>query len=167
WLRKYAEQIGSFSVFDGNTPNHVLVNEYEPGQGIMPHEDGPLFYPVVSTINLGSHSVLNFYRHIDRIVAETPENKDTSTDGLGDSLNNRHSMSLLLEPRSLLLLTGDLYKSYLHGIDTITQDILDDFITNIDFCRAKLGETLTRSKRVSLTIRYVPKVIKAKFKFGK
>ncbi|XP_020893540.1 alpha-ketoglutarate-dependent dioxygenase alkB homolog 6 [Exaiptasia diaphana] len=63
WLKVYAEKIGSLPVFDGNTPNHVLVNEYEPGQGIMPHEDGPLFYPVVSTINLGSHTVLNFYHH--------------------------------------------------------------------------------------------------------
>ncbi len=24
-------------------PNHVLINEYLPGQGIMAHEDGPLY----------------------------------------------------------------------------------------------------------------------------
>lgn len=30
----------------------------------QPHEDGPLFHPVVSTINLGSHTVLDFYTHI-------------------------------------------------------------------------------------------------------
>lgn len=30
----------------------------------QPHEDGPLFYPVVSTISLGSHTFLDFYRPI-------------------------------------------------------------------------------------------------------
>jgi hypothetical protein len=29
----------------------------------QPHEDGPAFYPTVATITLGSHGVLNFYRH--------------------------------------------------------------------------------------------------------
>jgi len=37
----------------GKTPNHVLVNEYLPGQGIMPHTDGPLFHPTIATV---SHS---------------------------------------------------------------------------------------------------------------
>lgn len=27
----------------------------------QPHEDGPLYYPTVSTISLGSHTVLDFY----------------------------------------------------------------------------------------------------------
>ena len=27
--------------------NHVLVNEYAPGEGIMPHCDGPLYLPMV------------------------------------------------------------------------------------------------------------------------
>jgi alkylated DNA repair protein alkB family protein 6 len=26
-------------IFDGVPPNHVLINEYNPGGGIMPHED--------------------------------------------------------------------------------------------------------------------------------
>ena len=37
-------------------PNHVIMNEYLPGQGIMPHEDGPSYHPVVATISLGSHA---------------------------------------------------------------------------------------------------------------
>ena len=35
----------------GKGPNHVLVNEYLPGQGIMPHTDGPLFHPTIATVN--------------------------------------------------------------------------------------------------------------------
>lgn len=42
-------------------PNHVLVNEYLPGQGIMPHEDGAAYRPVVATVSLGSAAVVEFW----------------------------------------------------------------------------------------------------------
>ena len=44
-----------------NPANHVLLNEYTPGQGIMPHVDGNLFFPTITTLNLGSHTILKFY----------------------------------------------------------------------------------------------------------
>ena len=47
-------------------PNHVLVNEYLPNQGIMRHLDGPIFTPVISTISCGSHTVLNFHPPLDK-----------------------------------------------------------------------------------------------------
>ena len=42
-------------------PNHVLINEYRAGQGIMPHEDGAAYFPVVSTVSLGGSIVLDIY----------------------------------------------------------------------------------------------------------
>nr|KAG5691630.1 hypothetical protein BaRGS_023801 [Batillaria attramentaria] len=36
WLATYAKKISDLGAFEGKVPNHVLVNEYEPGQGIMP-----------------------------------------------------------------------------------------------------------------------------------
>ena len=39
--------------------NHVLVNEYGPGQGIMAHTDGPSYRPIVCTITTGSGQILN------------------------------------------------------------------------------------------------------------
>eukprot|EP00887_Chlorella_sp_A99_P000057 scaffold16.g57.t1 len=42
--------------------NHVLVNSYQPGDGIMPHEDGPLYYPAVAILSLGAPAVLRFAR---------------------------------------------------------------------------------------------------------
>lgn len=42
-------------------PNHCLVNEYLNGQGILPHEDGPAYHPVVATVSLASSAVLDFY----------------------------------------------------------------------------------------------------------
>ena len=37
----------------------------------QPHEDGPLFYPVVSTINLGSHTFLDFYHPLKKASEKT------------------------------------------------------------------------------------------------
>ena len=54
-------------LFNGKPPNHVLLNEYLPGQGIMPHLDGNLFFPTITTINLGSHTVLNLYHPLPNI----------------------------------------------------------------------------------------------------
>jgi alkylated DNA repair protein alkB family protein 6 len=31
----FTERIGKLDLFGGKQPNHVLVNEYLPGQGIM------------------------------------------------------------------------------------------------------------------------------------
>lgn len=42
-------------------PNHVLINAYEPGQGIMPHQDGPAYAPLVAILSLGAPCVLRFY----------------------------------------------------------------------------------------------------------
>ncbi|XP_037586588.1 alpha-ketoglutarate-dependent dioxygenase alkB homolog 6 isoform X2 [Cebus imitator] len=61
WLQRYVDKVSDLSLFGGFPANHVLVNQYLPGEGIMPHEDGPLYYPTVSTISLGSHTMLDFY----------------------------------------------------------------------------------------------------------
>ena len=63
-------------------PNHVLINEYEPGQGIMPHQDGSAYWPTVATVSLASATVLNIYA------------KDDNGNG-----ERRLKWSLLQEPR--------------------------------------------------------------------
>ena len=55
------DRISALGCFGEVRPNHVLVNEYLAGQGIMPHTDGPLFTPVITTITLGSHALLDLY----------------------------------------------------------------------------------------------------------
>ena len=81
----------------GKGPNHVLVNEYLPGQGIMPHTDGPLFHPTIATVTcnqhyelerellallfycfqvtLGSHTVLRLYSPIEEDGVALPWNQ--------------------------------------------------------------------------------------------
>ena len=134
--------------------NHVLLNEYQPGQGIMPHLDGPLFYPTISTISLGSTTLLNFYSE--------------AGEGEGESLQfaDRLVTSLFVQPRSLLVLKDDMYDKYLHGIEEIDQDVISDKICNLHD-PSVIGQAFPRSTRISLTIRHVPKTTKIKFKFGK
>ncbi len=69
--------------------------------------------------------------------------------------------SLLSEPRSLLVLQRDAYKSYLHGIQEVKSDKITEKIANLSFCdNVVIGQELERKTRLSFTIRYVPKALK-------
>lgn len=143
WLNKYIMKIKDLSIYpSSNLPNHVLVNEYASGQGIMPHTDGPLFYPTITTISCLSHTVLELKKN------NADDNK----------------LNILLEPKSLLVLKDDLYNKYLHSIREVTSDIISEDFVNLNNCGIKyeIGDTLIRDTRVSVTIRNVPKVLKLK-----
>ncbi|UXI16458.1 mkk7 [Sarcoptes scabiei] len=154
WLQFYTLKLKSLNVFEENLANQVLINRYEPGQGIMAHEDGPLYYPTVATINTGSHTVLNFYKKID------PNSNDCSP---------KYEFSLLLWPRSLSILQNTVYNQYLHEIEELkfdkinfdpeSNDQASKKIVNLNLIEQIDSETqcLTRSTRYSFTIRFVPK----------
>lgn len=82
-------------------------------------------------------------------------------------MSNKKVYSLLLERRSLLILQENMYNDYMHGIEELTNDIIDNNITNLKYCGTlvKNGSSLLRSKRISLTIRNVPKVSKLNLNF--
>ncbi|KAL0107038.1 hypothetical protein PUN28_015532 [Cardiocondyla obscurior] len=152
WLQKYIDKVTTLNAFEKEVvPNHVLINEYLSGQGIMRHSDGPLFYPVVTTISCGSHTLLDFYKRL-----ETTEQQQQKLE-----------FSLLLERRSLLVLQKDLYHNYLHSIAERDSDKLSEFsIKNLHMCAEKFTEQeiIKRGTRLSLTIRHVPKTSKLKLK---
>ncbi|XP_067000721.1 alpha-ketoglutarate-dependent dioxygenase alkB homolog 6 isoform X1 [Anabrus simplex] len=160
WLTMYTEKIGQLGVFGNVKPNHILVNEYLPGQGIMPHLDGPLFYPTVTTISCGSHTMLDFKRPILTDENET----DTSDHGPDTKI-----LSLLLERRSLLILQDDMYHKYMHSIAEVEDDIVTDKVANLKTCGIQYiqGQTLKRSTRISLTIRHVPRTSRFQIRLGK
>ncbi|XP_029416953.1 alpha-ketoglutarate-dependent dioxygenase alkB homolog 6 isoform X2 [Nannospalax galili] len=121
----------------------------------QPHEDGPLYYPTVSTISLGSHTVLDFY-----------EPRQPEDDSLVEQPRPppQPITSLLVEPRSLLVLRGTAYTRLLHGIAAAHVDELTatSLPPNATACRSALpGARLVRDTRVSLTIRRVPRVLRA------
>jgi alkylated DNA repair protein alkB family protein 6 len=159
WLSDCCSKISSLGVFGDRSPNHVLVNEYTPGQGIMPHQDGPLYHPIVTTISLGSHTLLDFYKSVSEAGGQ---HADASYD-------SRYTCSLLLEPCSLLILQSDMYTRYLHGIAQRRQDVLSELrVVNCSRLGRPLPDDaiLDRSTRVSLTIRHVPKTFKIKLKLN-
>lgn len=129
-------------------PNHCLINEYQPGIGIMPHTDGPAYFPVVATVSLGAPIVLDIHeRKIDNMSVNMPE------------------FRILQEPRSLLITTGRLYTDYLHGIANQEQD--GDLGPSSIANWSRLGRPelykdggYDRRVRTSLTFRDVPQVVK-------
>ncbi|XP_028386052.1 alpha-ketoglutarate-dependent dioxygenase alkB homolog 6 isoform X7 [Phyllostomus discolor] len=40
WLQRYVDKVSDLSLFGGLPANHVLVNQYLPGEGIMHHQPG-------------------------------------------------------------------------------------------------------------------------------
>jgi alkylated DNA repair protein alkB family protein 6 len=139
-----------FSKSPHRAPNHCLINEYKPGQGIHAHEDGNAYYPVVATVSLGSHIVLDV------------KPKDQAK-GAG--------WRILQEPRSLLITTGELYTECLHGISEIEVDehLHAEDVANWELLGDKEafaeGQAV-RETRVSLTFRDVRKVQKLGKAFG-
>jgi len=155
WLLSHVNKVNSLpGVYpDDKKANHVLLNEYTAGQGILPHVDGALFYPTITTVSLGSHALLDFYRPLD---------DSGGGQGINDDLESRHVFSILVEPRSLLILKDDLYNHYLHGIKEVESDTLSDKVVNLQ-SRDKPQE-MARTTRVSLTIRHVPNTKKLRLR---
>lgn len=131
-----------------STPNHCLVNRYQPGQGIMPHEDGPAYFPITATVSLRSHTVLDIYKK----------------NGQGER-EPRPAWRILQEPRSLLVTTGTMYRDTLHGISDVEldEDLRPETIVNWSMLNDRIPfetGTANRQTRISLTYRDVLKVVK-------
>lgn len=95
-IKDVAERLRSRGWFS-ETPDQVIVNEYEPGQGIAPHVDRDCFGPAVATLSLGDCWPMQFIpagRNADR--AERRE--------------------VLLDVGSILVLTGAARNKWMHGI---------------------------------------------------
>ncbi|XP_046388662.1 alpha-ketoglutarate-dependent dioxygenase alkB homolog 6 [Ischnura elegans] len=135
WLSFYLDKVWNLGVFEKLIkPNHVLINEYLSGQGIMPHFDGPLFYPTITTLSLGSHTVLDFY------LPRSEESRGSQAE------EKSKQFSLFVEPRSLLILKGEMYTRYLHGIEETDWDpVSSDNISNWNYC-----ETLRNSSQENI-----------------
>lgn len=157
-------KLGIFADSPHGAPNHVLINEYAPGQGIMSHEDGSAYYPLVATVSLGAPIVLDLYT---KRKSQGREERDE--DGAEE---RRPQFRILQERRSLLVTTGELYTDILHGIAESTREegLGPESVCNWDLLREKNRYEcgwFDRATRISLTYRDVIKVAKVgnKFKF--
>ncbi|KAL5046219.1 hypothetical protein BDW71DRAFT_67859 [Aspergillus fruticulosus] len=156
------ERFKALHLFDDSPhkgPNHVLVNEYTPGQGIMPHEDGAAYYPLVATLSLGGVVVLDLYEKNNHSSCNGDD------EGNGGGRTRQPKYRILQERRSLLVTRGGIYRNYLHGIAERhkEENLGPDSICNWEL----LGDVerfaegwCERGTRVSLTYRDVLKVAK-------
>ncbi|KAI4911184.1 hypothetical protein J4E85_011322 [Alternaria conjuncta] len=128
--------LGIFKHTPHGQPNHVLVNEYKPGEGIMPHEDGGAYAEVVATVSLGGGLCLDVLEKSggEGEKGDIKEKKDDANGKKSQSLNadadeaKSQETPLTLptrifqEPRSLLITTGRAYRDLMHGISSIDID---------------------------------------------
>jgi len=59
------------------TFNHLLINVYPPGIGIMPHFDGPAYKSKVIVLSLGGPAIISFadnYSNINKLARLLLEN---------------------------------------------------------------------------------------------
>ncbi|KOS48884.1 hypothetical protein ACN38_g143 [Penicillium nordicum] len=172
WLRSpiIEPRFEALRIFNGvphKAPNHVLVNEYQPGQGIMPHEDGAAYHPLVATVSLGASIVLDLYhKHTkdDREASGTLAKGGRDVAGIPDT-NRKPQYRILQERRSLLILRGKMYTDLLHGIkETMRdEDLGPHSICNWELLREREPYQCgwyERKMRTSLTYRDVLQVVK-------
>jgi alkylated DNA repair dioxygenase AlkB len=113
WLGALSQRLYTEKIFD-EQPDQVIVNEYLPGQGIAPHIDlGSCFAGVICSLSLASRCVMDF-THISL------------------------AHSLTLDPRSLLVMSGEARYKWKHGIKPRKSD-----------------NKILRARRISLTFRKV------------
>jgi alkylated DNA repair dioxygenase AlkB len=83
-------------------PDQLIVNEYQPGQGIGAHVDAPPFGPEISSVSLSAPCVMDF----------------TEVAGPG-------RVSLVLARRSLLVLSGPAQYGWKHAIPVRGSDTIE------------------------------------------
>jgi alkylated DNA repair dioxygenase AlkB len=116
WGQRLAERMASEGISQ-RVFDQMLINEYLPGQGIALHRDYEPFDLTVVSLSLLSPCVMDF-RH----------------------LKDRCRTSLLLEPRSLLILSDEARYDWQHGIARRKNDRWQ-------------GKLIRRSRRLSITFR--------------
>ncbi|KAG8851128.1 hypothetical protein FRB96_009469 [Tulasnella sp. 330] len=90
---------------------------------IKPHEDGPAYHPAVATISLGSPTLLAIYAYKE-LPMESLHPDVESVTPKGRAIQPDPVAHIFLEPRSLLIMTGDMYKNHLHGISPSESDVI-------------------------------------------
>ena len=120
WLERLSQKLYS----DGHMPkiaDQVIVNEYLPGQGISAHIDcEPCFEDTIVSMSLESSCVMHFTNKRDQTL----------------------KIPVLLEPRSIVVLTGQARYEWMHSINARRNDEWK-------------GNRFERGRRVSLTFRKV------------
>ncbi len=102
WAAEIARRLHADGWF-ATLPDQLIVNEYQPGQGISKHVDCvPCFDATVASLSLGSGCVLE--------MANAPA---------------RAKVPLYLEPRSLVVLQKDARYRWTHAVPARKKDVVE------------------------------------------
>lgn len=140
--------------------NSVRLNSYKPGQGIFPHMDGPVYFPRAAIVTLGSHCLFDFYPRVES--DDNEDNRGFSWDRDKEVPSapelppgTKPELTILLEPGSLLVFSGDAFVHHRHGIDATEEDEIGPQVRNAKDIGLGEGDVLRRQRRTSLTIRHL------------
>ena len=104
WLESFIDELVRLHIFpECLRPDSILVNKYNPTEGILHHTDGPSYYDRVAILSLRSDCVMSF-RH------------KVLTEEIGGDVYTGDIFSVILQSCSLLVFTGDVYSKHMHGI---------------------------------------------------
>jgi alkylated DNA repair dioxygenase AlkB len=119
WLSAYSHELHAQQIFP-TIPDQVIINEYTPGQGISAHIDCvPCFTETIASLSLGSPCIMEFTHD-----------------------ESGRNIPVWLEPRSLIVLSGDARYHWRHAIPARKSDTV-------------AGNIIPRGRRLSLTFRKV------------
>jgi alkylated DNA repair dioxygenase AlkB len=119
WVKPFAERLFQ-SGYLPMVPDQLIINEYQPGQGIANHVDcEPCFGETIISVSLGSNCVMDFI-----------------------NLKTKEKLEVMLEPRSLVVISGEARHNWTHGIAARKADNFN-------------GIKVERQLRISMTFRNV------------
>lgn len=102
WIQELASRLVELGISE-SMPDQVIINEYEPGQGIANHVDcEPCFGDTVISLSLSSICVMTLIK-----------------------LTTKEKVELVLEPRSIVVIRGESRYQWTHGIVPRIADEID------------------------------------------
>jgi alkylated DNA repair dioxygenase AlkB len=137
-LDKLARMLHHCGVFPEAPPNHILINDYEPHQGILAHTDGPAYKSRTATISLGGDVLLWFTPRLNNKI---------------DSGESVDSLPMILSGKgSMVVFTDSAYLDYMHSIqDRVEEEHVPSNLLSPN--AIPTGSIIQRKPRISLTFR--------------
>ena len=101
WVQNVAQRLLEQGIFP-TLPEQMIVNEYQPGQGIAPHSDSPGFGDTIASLSLGSACMMRLFPH---------------------RTDKSQAFDIVLEPQSLVIFRGASRCQWQHAILARKSDV--------------------------------------------
>jgi alkylated DNA repair protein alkB family protein 6 len=127
YLQAICKRLVESSIFPSDAaPNHVLINRYARGEGIMAHTDGPAYTPRTATLSLSLERDGGEIENESEHGAVLTFQRRVRSEEVGTARQCPPECEVVLRPRSLIVFSDDAYIEYMHAINDITRDRGDE-----------------------------------------